>query len=302
MLTNRRLPLVYIFRQIQPDVMLSMLFAGVLIMFEHSVPQVRLNLFQIPVAIPAFLGTAISLVVSFMLSQSYDRWWEARKIWGAIVNDSRSLIVQLLAFAGRNSENERCIRRITQRQIAWCFALTNSLRRLGTSPELNRLLSDDDVAAVESHASQPLKLVDLISDDIAEMHAGGQLNDFQQIQLDSTLVRLVASMGKAERIKNTVFPKTYILFLRIFIYVFIFSLAVSLADLEAIFEMFLLVAIAMPFFMLKRTALHMQDPFENRPTDTAMLTISKNIEVNLRQLIDDEDIPEIEPVDTFFVM
>ena len=302
MLINRRLPLAYVFKQVQPDVLLSLLFAAVLIVFEHSVPQLRQKPFQIPVAIPAFLGTAISLVVSFMLAQSYDRWWEARKVWGAIVNDSRSLVIQLLAFAGRNPENDDCIRRITERQIAWCFALTNSLRRLGTSPELTRLLPDDEVAAVESHANQPLKLVEMNSQDIAELHASDQLNDFQQVQLDSTLVRLVESMGKAERIKNTVFPRTYLLFLRIFIYVFIFSLAVSLAELDAIFEMFLLVAIAMPFFMLKRTALHIQDPFENRPTDTSMLTISKNIEINLRQLIGDEGYPEIEPPDTFFEM
>ncbi|HAY82545.1 MAG TPA: hypothetical protein DCY79_22285 [Planctomycetaceae bacterium] len=302
MLINRRLPLMYIFKQIQPDVMISMIFAGVLISLEHSVPHNVLEPFQIPVAISAFLGTAISLVLSFMLAQSYDRWWEARKVWGAVVNDSRSLVVQLTAFAGRNPENDECIRRITLRQIGWCFALTNSLRGLGTSPELSRLLSADDLAAVESHANQPLKLVDLNSKDISELHASNQLNDYQQVQVDSTLVRLVTSMGQAERIKNTVFPKTYLLFLRIFIYVFIFSLAVSLADLEAIFEMLLLVLIGMPFFMLKRTALYMQDPFENRPTDTAMLTISKNIEVNLRQLIDDQDVPKIDPPETFFVM
>ena len=58
----------------------------------------------------------------------------------------------------------------------------------------------------------------------------------------------------------------------------------------------------MPFFMLKRTALHMQDPFENRPTDTAMLTISRSVEVNLRQLIGDDELVEIEPPESFYMM
>lgn len=302
MLLNKRIPLLYVFRQIQPDVMISMLFAGVLITIEHSVPHNVLEPFQIPVAISAFLGTAISLVLSFMLSQSYDRWWEARKVWGAIVNDSRSLVLQLQSFAGMQTDNAPVIRRVAVRQIAWCYALTNSLRRLGTSPELHRLLPAEEVVAIEDHGHQPLKITEMISRDIAELHTNGKLNDFQQIQLDSTLVRLVASMGKAERIKNTVFPKTYRVFLRMFIYVFIFSLAVSLADLEAIFEMILLVAISMPFFMLKRTALHMQDPFENRPTDTSMLTISRNIEGNLRRMIGDAELPPSESAETFYVM
>ncbi len=302
MLLNKRIPLLYVFRQIQPDVMISMLFAGVLITIEHSVPHNVLEPFQIPVAISAFLGTAISLVLSFMLSQSYDRWWEARKVWGAIVNDSRSLVLQMLSFAGMETKNDSVVRRVTFRQIAWCYALTNKLRSLGTSPEVQRLLPAEDVLTIEEHGHQPLKLTEMISRDIAELHASGTLNDFQQIQLDSTLVRLVASMGKAERIKNTVFPKTYRVFLRMFIYVFIFSLAVSLADLEAMFEMILLVAISMPFFMLNRTALHMQDPFENRPTDTSMLTTSQGNGGNLRRLIGDDDVPECESPKTFYVM
>lgn len=302
MLIEKRIPASYVFKQIQPDVMVTLFFAGALIALEHYVPANALKPFQIPVAIPAFLGTAISLVLSFKLAQSYDRWWEARKIWGAIVNDSRSLVMQLLSFAGQEPENKDIIDRIALRQIAWCYQLSNSLRKLGTSPELNRLLTREEVAEVEKHVNQPLKIADMNSEDIRNLHANGQLNDFQQIQLDSTLVRLVASMGKAERIKATIFPKTYRLFLRVFIYVFTFSLAVALSNLEAIFEWLILVAISMPFFMLTRTALHMQDPFENRPTDTAMLTISANVETNLRQLIGNNDLPNIDPTESFYVM
>lgn len=302
MLIEKRIPVSYIFRQIQPDVAVTLVFAGVLIALEHSVPRNVLEPFQIPVAIPAFLGTAISLVLSFKLAQSYDRWWEARKIWGAIVNDSRSLVMQLLAFAGTKSDATDTVSQIAMRQVAWCYQLSNSLRKLGTSPELRRLLSEHEIAEIETHANMPLKMADMSSHDIRKLHADAVINDFQQVQLDSTLVRLVASMGKAERIKTTVFPKTYRLFLRVFIYVFIFSLAVALADLEAIFEWMVLVAISIPFFMLLRTALQMQDPFENRPTDTAMFTISRTIEINLRQLIGNKDLPSKDSSSTFYEM
>lgn len=302
MLLEKRIPLNYLFRQVQPDVVVSMTFAGALIVLEHSVPAQLREPFEIPVAIPAFLGTAISLVLSFKLAQSYDRWWEARKIWGAIVNDGRSLVVQLLAFGGTGSEDDPTIRRIVMRQIAWNYVLTASLRKLDPRADLEKLLPPEDVDEVSAHTNQPLKIAAMINCDIASLHSSGRINDFQQVQMDSTMVRLVASMGKAERIKSTVFPKTYRLFLRMFIYVFIFTLAVSLADLEAWFEMILLVSIGLPFFMLMRTALYMQDPFENRPTDTAMYTVSRTIEINLRQLINDENVPEPAEPNGFYSM
>ena len=79
-----------------------------------------------PIAIPTFLGTAISVILSFKLSQSYDRWWEARKIWGSIFNESRNLILQLQSFVTAGNEEE--IKKITCCQIAWAFSLGQTLR------------------------------------------------------------------------------------------------------------------------------------------------------------------------------
>ena len=81
---------------------------------------------EMPLAIPAFLGTSISVLLSFKMNQSYDRWWEARKIWGAIANDSRSLVIQLQSFL--NSDQSDIIKKISYRQIAWCYSLGRSLR------------------------------------------------------------------------------------------------------------------------------------------------------------------------------
>ena len=99
-------------------------------------------------------------------------------------------------------------------------------------------------------------------------------------------------MGMAERIKNTVFPATYRLFLRLFIYIFVVTLSISLADTQGYFEIPLLLVISCSFFLLEKTSALLQDPFNNKPTDTAMTAIATTIEINIKQLINETELPQ----------
>ena len=99
-------------------------------------------------------------------------------------------------------------------------------------------------------------------------------------------------MGKAERISNTVFPVTYRLFLHFFIYVFVITLSISLRGIESYYEVPLLLVISTAFFLLEKSARHLQDPFKRQPTDTAMTTIARTIEINIRHLLGEKNVPE----------
>ena len=299
MILEKRIPLKYILKIIWKDILFSTVFICMIVGFEHFF---HFN-FKLPVAIPAFLGTSISLILAFKLSQSYDRWWEARKIWGAIVNDSRTLIVQLKSFSNYELEAQATIKRIAYRQIGWCYALCNTLRKLNALAPLTELVPATELEALKEHSNVPLKLIDLNSRDIAALHKSNTINNYQQIQLDETLLRLCASMGKSERIKNTVFPRIYRVFLKFFIYIFIITLAISLTEhLYPLIEVCLLTAITLPFLLMERTAYYMQDPFENRPSDTPIFTISKTIEKNLRQLLDEKDVDKVAVPDDYYIL
>lgn len=253
-----------------------------------------------PISIPAFLGTAISVILSFKLNQSYDRWWEARKIWGSIVNDSRNLVLQLQSFLDKTHERE--IRKITYRQIAWCFALGRSLRELNPSDGLDRFLPKEDLDHIKAHRNKPLAIQQLNALALGQLRTQNAIDSFCHVQVNNTIVNLVNAMGMAERIKSTIFPATYRLFLHFFIYLFVVTLSISLSGIESYFEIPLLLVISSVFFLLERTATHLQDPFSNKPTDTAMTTIATTIEVNLKQLIGDTNLPEpIEPKE-FYLM
>jgi putative membrane protein len=109
-------------------------------------------------------------------------------------------------------------------------------------------------------------------------------------------------MGMAERIKSTVFPVTYRLFLHLFIYVFVITLSLALAEMPVYYEVPLVVFISTAFFLLEKSATLLQDPFANKPTDTAMTAIATTIETNIKQLINEKNIPEPFQSKGFYLM
>lgn len=295
MITNKRIPIHYWFNKIKWELLIVTFLSTSIYFISEYVIDI-----SIPLSIGVFLGSAIALLLSFKLSQSYDRWWEARKIWGAIVNDSRSLIIQLKNFT--SNEEASIIQKIGNRQIGWCYALSCSLRKQNPLKHSSSFITDLDLKKLKHHKNIPLAIIDQHSQDIANLHMKGAINDYQQIQLDSTLVRLCESMGKAERIKNTFFPKTYRLTLHVFIYIFLTLLSLSLTELHSFVEIPIEVIISIPFFLLEKIATQIQDPFENKPTDTPMTSISTTIEMNLKQLMDSGDLPEVKEINKFYVL
>ena len=296
MLLNKRIPISYILNNVKYDliIVLSVSLSALYVTnrYEELLPEM-------PLTIPAFIGTAISILLSFKLSQSYDRWWEARKIWGAIVNDSRSFVIQLQSLTSKG--NEEKIKKMAFRQIAWCYSLGQSLRELNPTDNLDGLISKEDLKEIKKHKNKPLALLQLNACDIKQLKETNQLDVFCQLQLDNTLVRLCDAQGKAERIKTTVFPVTYRLFLHAIIYLFVVTLAIALR-IDGLFEIPLLVTISSAFFLLEKTATHMQDPFENRPTDTAMTAIAKTIEINIKQLLKETEVPKPHQQDKFHLL
>ena len=295
MIIDKRIPLKYWLNKIKWEVLIvATLSTSIYFTSEYFVDL------SIPISIGVFLGSAIALLLSFKLSQSYDRWWEARKIWGAIVNDSRSFVIQLKGFS--NEQDKALIEKMANRQIAWCYSLSMSLRKLDPLEGIESFISAEELSSIIKHQNIPLALLDLHGQDLRELRNREIISDFQYIQLDNTLVSLCASMGKTERIKNTFFPKTYRVTLHLFIYIFLALLSLSLTELHSLVEIPLEVLISIPFFLLDKIALSIQDPFENKPTDTPMTSISRTIEINIKQLIGQEEIPKpIEP-DAFYVL
>jgi putative membrane protein len=295
MILEKRIPVKYWFNIIKWNLLTVLIFSTIIFFITSY-----FFYFNIPVSVGAFLGTAISLLLSFKLSQSYDRWWEARKIWGSIVNDSRTLVMQLKSFT--QNSNKDITDAMAFRQIAWCYSLSQNLRNQDATKNINEFISEQELKSMEHQKNIPLALLDIQSNDLSILYKENSISDYQQIQIDTTLLKLCASMGKAERIKNTFFPKTYRLTLHFFIYIFLATLSFGLAEMYGVIEIPFMILISIPLLLLEKIAYTIQDPFENKPSDTAMTSISRTIEINIKQQLGLDDIPEPIISDKFYIL
>lgn len=293
MLLKKGIPLGYIFGKIKYEILAVTVYTLIINMLYY---QYGIKEISIPISVPMVLGTVLSLLLAFRSNQAYDRWWEARTIWGAIVNDSRSLARQMMSIVdGDDSEEFRHFRQhFIKRQIAWNYALGQSLRKKDPLRGLDRLLSRRELNHLAKYDNVPAGILQLHSRDIKYALQQEWLNPYQQIELDRTLTRLCDAMGKCERIKNTVFPATYSLYTHFAVIFFILLLPFALIDSLGIVEVPLVAAISASFLLIEKMAINLQDPFENKPTDTPMTAIARKVERDLLQ-ISEEDIM---PVDT----
>jgi putative membrane protein len=294
MLLKKNVPVSYVLGKIKLEMALLALYSTAVYVVHtyYHIPVV-----SIPIAVPSILGTIISLLLAFRSNQAYDRWWEARTLWGAIVNDSRSFARQVLSFidnAYDDPDKKAMKERMIKRQMAWCHSLSQHLRGQNSNQGLGRLLSDEERQSVSDVHHVPLALMEHHANDLRLLLRMNWINEYQQVAMDETLTRFANSMGGCERIKNTVFPVTYSFYIHILVLLFVMLLPFGLIEFFGIFQIPLVVAISSSFFLIEKMAIHLQDPFENKPTDTPTTTISRNIERDLKMLLKDESPVEVE--------
>ncbi|AMM50762.1 membrane protein [Rufibacter sp. DG15C] len=303
MLLSHNIPFRYIFRKIRVDVLRVLLFS---ISFHILKLVLTDALPPVPSGLASVLGTGISLLLAFNLNQSYERWWEARIIWGAIVNDSRALMLELKAFISSADAQKPHIQAVVRgmglRQIAWCYSLGQSLRKQNPLEHLEEFIPAQELAHLQDKMNKPLALLELHMQDVNRLYQEQALNQMQQTQVSGTVTRLVDSMGRAERINTTVFPATYSMFIHFFIYLFLVILSFTLVEAIGVYEIPVLTAVASTFFLVEKTARHIQDPFMDKPTDTPVTAIARTIEINIKQMLGEPNVPEPAQPDGYFLM
>lgn len=287
MLLKKNIPLKYVFGKIKVEVVLITIYAGVVAVFYDSL---HISLISIPISVPMIMATVLSLLLAFKSNQAYDRWWEARTIWGAIVNDSRTLARQIVTLTNvemSSDELDEFREKFIRRQMAWPYVLGQALRGNQRIKGLEKFLSESEIQYIRRYDNKPMALLELHGRDLNYALRKNWINAYQQVEIDATITRLCNAMGQCERIKKTVFPSTYSLYIRFSLYFFILLLPLALIDYFGFMEIPLVVAIASSFLLIEKMAIHLQDPFENRPTDTPVTTIAVTIESDLRQVLND---------------
>ena len=292
MLLKKNIPFAYIIGKIKTEMLLVSVYTIMVVVLYKVFNFTHL---AIPLPVPMIMGTVISLLLAFRSNQAYDRWWEARSIWGAVVNDSRTLGRQINSFTQSNTDGDAALffaHRFIRRQIAWCYSLSRSLRGQESLSHSEKYLSRGDIQQVKNFNNAPMGILELHGQDLQKALKNGWMNPYQQVEIDKTLSRLCDSMGKCERIKKTIFPATYSLYIHFSLLFFFLLLPFAVVEIFGFMTIPVIIAIAAVFFLIEKMAIHLQDPFENKPTDTPMTAICFTIERDLKQMISDSTLHE----------
>lgn len=276
----------------------------------------------------AITGTAVAFIVGFKNNASYNRIWEARQIYGAIINDSRSFAYSVRdAVGGKDSET---VKRIFNRHFAWLTALRFQLResrpwenmndvrnrdfkknryhipelQSDLETELETYLSAEEKSYILSKKNKAAQLTAIQSQEFSGLRSDGIINDFQWTLLQQSIIKLTDSQGKAERIKNFPYPRnfssitTYILF--IFVVLVPFGLLKEMDKLgDGTFMQGYTIWFNVIFSAVITWALHTLDtvgessvnPFEGSANDVPITQISRTIEIDMRDMLDEVDLP-----------
>lgn len=258
--------------------------------------------FAIPSYTIAALGTALAIFLGFKNDHAYDRWWEARKIWGLMVNYSRAWARQVTTMIIPDEEHSvegmKLQVAMVYRHLAFVNALRVYLRKklAYNETKVSELYEDDNTykdtksfLSIEEYQEMIIKdnppnyLLQKQGEDLKMAFQKGWLSDYRFVKMEETLVDFNDIQGMSERIKNTPLPRQYTYLSRVFVLIHCTLLPmVFISDLGwKTIPVSLVVSFV--FLALDLIGERTEDPFENRLEDTPMTSLSLTIETNLRE-------------------
>jgi len=254
------------------------------------------------------IATVVGIFIVFRFNEAYQRWWEARTLWGALVNDSRSFAREIITLLtsdrvpsiASDEDAAKLHAELVYRHLAYCNALRLSLRQQDTWDELAPFLSDEELNELKNYANKPTRLDYSQGKRLAQVVGTDTAQQVLLMQLDSTLNRLYDIQGGCERIKNTAFPDEVRFISRGLVW--LSAIAVPIAFLSAdreirFIEVFAVVVISLSFMVVEQLGASLKNPFENEDNDTPMTALCRTIEIDLRQQLGETKVPPpIEPV------
>jgi putative membrane protein len=251
----------------------------------------------------ALYGSAIGVIVGFRNNSAYGRWWEARTLWGQIVNNSRSLARQACTtFRPAAGENDLgAVREATKRliyyQIAYVHALRQQLRGLAPWEEIARFVDLPELNSLRAEKNVPLAIQQRIGRFLREARERDWVDGLEWQAMDRNLDDLADAQGGAERIKSTPMPKQYDYFPMLFVQIFCVLLPMGLVEQLGWFTPLGSTLVGFMFLALDKIGRDLEDPFDNTIYDVPLTAITTNIEINLRQLLGETNLPAVaEPV------
>lgn len=294
---------------------------------------------SIPFTLPwepiSVIGIAVAFYLGFKNNSSYDRTWEARKIWGAIVNDSRTFATAVLSLLDEKADldSTQVKKELVYRHLAWLVTLKYVLRskkswehnedpyklkfaptfvnefKSGFESEILQYISKEELDHFTSKANLATQLLNKQTKTIQKLQSEGVISDYKQVWLHQLIGKHFDNQGMCERIKNFPLPRQYASTALWMNYVFCALIPFGLLSIFEASEV-LHVWLTIPFsgliiwifFLMDRIGDYSENPFEASYNDVPIASITRAIEIDLREMLGDKEIPKPYPVENGFLM
>lgn len=276
------------------------------------------------IAIPwvpvALIGTAAAFIVGFKNTQTYNRLWEARQIWGGIVNSSRTWAIMSKDFI---IADETEIKKLFYRHFAWLTALRYQLRtpqpwenlnksynkefkRFYKVPEweedfeevISKYLNKEELVYILKKKNKATQIIALQSQHLKELKSESKISDYEYVELERVLAELYDHQGKCERIKNFPYPRQFASINLFFVWLLVLMLPFGmLNEFQKLGEHFVwltipfTVIVSWVFTSMEKVGEATENPFEGGANDIPMAALSRTIEIDLRDMLNEEDLP-----------
>ena len=289
-----------ILQRIRITLVLNVVLATLVTLVHGNLFTLKITVTPIPFTL---IGLPLAIFLGFRNNTAYDRYWEARKLWGELVLRMRSLSRQCQGLirleqpldAVRRDDDVRV--RMVHRAIAFAHALRLQLRDQKDDALLQRWVTSAEFDRVRTSTNPADALMLAMGRDLGDCVHKGQIDPCLAASIDTTLTALTAAAASCERIKNTPVPFSYTLLLHRTAYMYCFLLPFGLVDTTGFMTPFVVGIVAYPFLGLDALGDEIEEPFGLESNDLALDTLCRNIEINLRDSLGETDLPEpLQPV------
>ncbi|MDR6923701.1 MULTISPECIES: bestrophin family protein [Chryseobacterium] len=262
-----------------PRLGLLFILSLVVVYFHGTILDFKIPLNPAPLTL---FGFVLALFLGFRNNASYERFWEGRKLWGALLNIARALTRQALTL-GKKAD-PAAVEDFLNLLSSFLYALKHQLRGSDPHEDLQKRLHPEQLKIVENAKYKPIVLMRLLAEWVERAREEGRIDSIQQGRFDENLDRLADVVGGCERILSTPIPYSYRVLLHRTVYIYCFLLPFGLVDSLGWFTPLIVVFVAYTFVAFEAIADEIEEPFGTEDNDLALNSMCEMIESTIHEL------------------
>ncbi len=274
--------------RIFPQLLFTTGLAGVVVLAHGQLFHWKVTLTSSPFSL---MGVALAIFLGFRINASYDRYWEARKLWGRLLIESRNLTRQALTLTSAGEG----VREFALTQIAFVRTLRNQLRGLPRAQGLDGLIPPERIERLASARFAPSLVLLWLSEWVRDRRERGEVEPILAQRMETPLGGFSDVLGGCERIASTPLPFTYSVILHRTVYLYCMMLPFGLVDSIGLMTPIVVAFVSYTFFALEALSDEIEEPFGNMPNDLPLDAMTAGIEASLREMLGEVPAPAMLP-------